>query len=62
MKFELDEIEKENAVQFLDKIKKKYGSYGYITYSFTETGIGCCVRIKRSNSKKEKAITNIERW
>lgn len=60
--FKLSEKEKEIAEIYLTKIKKRYGTYGHITYSFTETGIGCCVKIKSSHKDKWKDITDLSQW
>lgn len=60
--FKLSVKEKETAERYLTKIKRKYGSYGHITYSFTETGIGCCIKIKSSHKDRCKDITDIDSW
>jgi len=60
--FKLSTKEKETAEIYLTKIKKKYGTYGHITYSFTETGIGCSVKIKSSHKDKWKDITDLDIW
>jgi|SRR3989337_3131991 len=60
--FQLSAKEKETVEIYLTKIKKKYGTYGHITYSFTETGIGCCVKIKSSHKNKWKDITDLDRF
>lgn len=62
MKFELNEKEQKSAKKFREKIKKKYGSYGLITYSFSETGIGCNIKIKSDQSNKIKDITDYKSW
>lgn len=60
--FDLDEVEKENLVNYLTEVKAKYGSYGMITYSFTPTGIGTTVKVQSSHKKKAKDITNLNNW
>lgn len=60
--FELDKVEEENLSKYLNKLKKKYGSYGFITYEFTPTGIGTVIKVKSSHKKKAKEITNLGSW
>ena len=60
--FELDKIEEENLANYLNKLKKKYGSYGFITYEFTPTGIGTVIKVRSSHKKKAKEITNLGSW
>ena len=60
--FQLSAKEKETAENFLIKTRKKYGSYGYITYKFTETGIGCCIKIKSSHKDKWIDISDVDKW
>ena len=60
--FQLSAKEKETAEKFLIKTKKKYGSYGYITYQFTETGIGCCIKTKSSHKDKWVDISDVDKW
>jgi hypothetical protein len=60
--FELDKIEEENLAKYLKKLKDKYGSYGYLTYEFTPTGIGTTIEVKSSHKKKAKDITNLDNW
>ena len=60
--FELDKVEEENLEKYLSKLKKKYGSYGFITYEFTPTGIGTVIKVKSSHKKKAKEITNLGSW
>ncbi len=62
MKFELSEKERISKKEVLKKIKKKYGTYGHITYMFTPTGIGDVVKMKSSHSEKEYDITDISSW
>lgn len=62
MKFELNKKEQESAKKYLEKTKAKYDSYGYITYSFTHTGIGVVVKIKSSHKNKFKDITDVNSW
>lgn len=59
---ELDKIEEENLANYLNKLKKKYGSYGFITYEFTPTGIGTVIKVRSSHKKKAKEITNLGSW
>ena len=58
MKFELSKLEIAAKEKYLKKIKKKYGTYGLITYSFTPTGIGNSVSIRSNHNNKEKDITD----
>ena len=60
--FELDKVEEENLANYLNKLKKKYGSYGFITYEFTPTGIGTVIKVRSSHKKKAKEITNLGSW
>ena len=60
--FELDKIEEENLANYLNKLKKKYSSYGFITYEFTPTGIGTVIKVRSSHKKKAKEITNLDSW
>lgn len=60
--FELDKVEEENLAKYLNKLKKKYGSYGFLTYEFTPTGIGTVIKVKSSHKKKAKEITNLDNW
>lgn len=60
--FELDKIEEENLAKYLNKLKKKYGSYGFLTYEFTPTGIGTVIKVRSSHKKKAKEITNLSSW
>ncbi len=60
--FELDKAEEENLAKYLKKLKKKYGSYGFLTYKFTPTGIGTVIKVKSSHEKKSKEITNLDSW
>jgi hypothetical protein len=55
--FQLSAKEKETAEIYLTKIKNKHGTYG-----LTETGIGCCVKIKSSHKDKWKDITDLSQW
>lgn len=60
--FELDKVEEENLANYLNKLKKKYGSYGFITYEFTPTGIGTVIKVRSSHKKKAKEVTNLGSW
>jgi hypothetical protein len=60
--FELDKVEEENLEKYMNKLKKKYGSYGFLTYEFTPTGIGTVIKVKSSHKKKAKEITNLSSW
>lgn len=62
LEFKLSEKEKETVEKYLSKLKNKYGTYGHISYSFTETGIGCCVKVKSSHKNKWKDITDSDRF
>jgi hypothetical protein len=58
--FKLDKVEEDNLMKYLNKLKKKYGSYGFLTYEFTPTGICTVVKVKSSHKKKSKDITNLD--
>jgi hypothetical protein len=60
--FKLDKVEEGNLAKYMDKIKKKYGSYGFLTYKFTPTGVGTVIKVKSSHEKKSKDITNLDSW
>jgi hypothetical protein len=60
--FELDKVEEENLAKYLNKLKKKYGSFGFLTYEFTPTGIGTVIKVRSSHEKKSKEITNLGSW
>ena len=60
--FELDKVEEENLEKYMTELKKKYGSYGFLTYEFTPTGIGTVIKVRSSHKKKAKEITNLGSW
>lgn len=60
--FELDKVEEENLEKYMNNLKKKYGSYGFLTYEFTPTGIGTVIKVRSSHKKEAKEITNLSSW
>lgn len=43
-------------------IKKKYGSYGQITWHLTQTGIGLAISVTTTHKFKELNLTNVNDW
>lgn len=64
MKFEfkVNEKEEEEIKKWQERIKKKFGSYGHYTYSFTPTGIGCGIKVYSSHLDKTKDFTDLNNW
>jgi len=62
MIFSLSEVEEKKLKEWQEKIKDLYGEYGTYTYSFTPTGIGNVIVVKRHLTGLELDITDVDNW